>query len=72
MALGKASKTVVVDGNLDVAIKKYKHKQATNGILSECKKREYYVRPGIVKKRKEQEGQRRAARKNNRKNRRDY
>lgn len=59
---------VPVKGNLDLALKKFKHKQAVDGVPSEYKKREYYDKPG-VRNRKAKEEARKNSRKRNRMNR---
>lgn len=42
------SKTVVKNGNFENTLKKFKHQ--SSGTLSECKKREHYVKPGVVRR----------------------
>lgn len=37
----------VRNGNLDLALKKFKQKVARDGVPSECKKRECYDKPGV-------------------------
>ena len=56
---------VMVNGNLDGALKKFKAKVAKSGIPSEIKKRKFYKKPGVVKREQAEE-----ARKNARKHRR--
>ncbi len=57
------AKTVVKDNeSLDDALKRFKRQVANAGTLSESRKREYYERPGIRKRKK-----REAAKRNNRK-----
>jgi len=48
------SNKVLVDGNIDKALKRFKVVVAKSGVPSELKKRKHYEKPG-VKKRKEQE-----------------
>lgn len=40
----------VVADNLEAAIKTFKRKVNREGILQECKKREFYVKPGIKRR----------------------
>ncbi len=47
------TKIVVRDGNVDVAIKKFKVGVARSGVPSEIRKHKFHVKPG-VKKREEQ------------------
>ncbi len=46
----------VKNGNLDGALKRFKHKVTRNGIPSECKKRENYVKPGDKRRKAKKEG----------------
>lgn len=55
---------VVVNGNLDVALRKFKAKVAKSGVPSELKKRKYYKKPGVENRERLEE-----ARKNARKHR---
>lgn len=41
--------------NLEAAIKLFKRKVTRDGVLQECRKREYYVKPGIKKRLKHEE-----------------
>ena len=41
---------VVVRGNLDQALRKFKQKVARDGVPSECKKREAYDKPGVKRR----------------------
>ncbi len=44
------TKVVVKNGNIDNALKRFKQQVAKSGIPSECKKREHYSKPGIVRR----------------------
>ena len=60
---------VVVRGNLDQALKKFKAKVNKDGIPQESKKRESYVKPGVRRRAAEKEGKKNAARRNRANNR---
>lgn len=60
------TKVVVQDGNVEVALKKFKAKVARSGVPSELKKRKHYEKPG-VRKRNELKEMIKNARKNKRK-----
>ena len=62
---------VVVRGNLDQALRKFKQKAARDGVPSECKKREAYDKPG-VKRRNAKKERIKNSQKRNRANNRDY
>ena len=59
----------VVADNLEAALKTFKRKVNREGILQECKKREFYLKPGI-KRRLKHEAALKARRKSTKK--RDY
>lgn len=59
---------VVVKGDLDKAIKKFKQKLARDGVPSEFKKREAYAKPGVRRREAKKAGIKNA-RKRNRNNR---
>ncbi len=61
---------VIVKENeeLDDALRRWKRQVSRNGTLAEARKREYYVKPGVKRKLK-QEAARKAARKKNRRKR---
>ena len=61
------TKVVVSNGNIDVALKKFKTKVARSGVPSELKKRKFYKKPGVVKREQAEE-----ARKNAHKKHRNY
>lgn len=44
------SKTVVKNGNVENALKRFKQQVAKSGTLSEYKKREHYIKPGAVRR----------------------
>ncbi|WP_299239479.1 30S ribosomal protein S21 [Sulfurihydrogenibium sp.] len=50
--------TVIVEGDIEKALKKFRKIIEKEGILTECKRREFYEKPSVKRKRKE-----RAARK---------
>ena len=58
----------VRNGNLDGAIKKFKQKLSRDGIPSEVKKREAYMKPGVKRRNAKKEGIKNA-RKNNKRER---
>ena len=43
-------KTVVKNGNVDAALKRFKQQSAKSGTLSEFRKREYYSKPGVLRR----------------------
>jgi len=43
-------KTVVKNGNFDNALKRFKQQSAKSGTLSEFRKREYYSKPGVIRR----------------------
>ncbi|HHX16440.1 MAG TPA: 30S ribosomal protein S21 [Mollicutes bacterium] len=57
---------VVVNGNIEGALKKFKQKVARSGVPSEYKKREHYTKPGIERKEKKQAAIRNASKHNRR------
>lgn len=61
---------VPVKGDLDKALKRFKQKQARDGVPSECKKHECYMSRGKRRKEAEKEGIKNA-KKRNRANRND-
>ena len=44
-----ATQVTVKNGNLDLALRKFKQKVARDGVPSECKKRESYIKPGVAR-----------------------
>ena len=46
---------VAVKGNLDGALKRFKQKCSRDGIPSEVKKRKFYSKPGIVKRKEKKQ-----------------
>lgn len=44
------TKTVVRNGNVENALKRFKQQVAKSGTLSEYKKREHYSKPGVVRR----------------------
>ena len=51
---------VVVNGNLDGALKKFKAKVAKRGVPSELKKRKFYKKPGVLKREQAEEARKNA------------
>ncbi|MCI8346952.1 MAG: 30S ribosomal protein S21 [Bacilli bacterium] len=51
-----ATQVTVKNGNLDMALKKFKQKVARDGVPSECKKRECYDKPGVRRRNAKKEG----------------
>ncbi len=43
-------KTIVKNGNVEGALKRFKQQVSKSGTLSEFKKREHYSKPGVVKR----------------------
>lgn len=68
-----ATKVPVKNGNLDVALRKFKQKVARDGVPSECKKRECYDKPGVRRRNAKKEGIKNTRKRNraNNKNNRD-
>jgi ribosomal protein S21 len=54
----------VKNGNLDMALKKLKQKMARESIPSECKKREYAVKPGDKRREAKKAGIKNAQKRN--------
>lgn len=50
------TKVVVQNGNIDLALKKFKAKVARSGVPSELKKKKFYSKPGVVRRTKKEEG----------------
>ena len=50
------TKVTVKNGNLDMALKRFKQKVARDGVPSECKKRECYDKPGVKRRKAKEEG----------------
>ncbi len=68
-----ATQVPVKNGNLDVALRKFKQKVARDGVPSECKKRECYDKPGVRRRNAKKEGIKNTRKRNraNNKNNRD-
>ncbi len=60
------TKVIVQNGNVDVALKKFKAKVARSGLPSEFKKRKYAVKPGVERRIKKEEGIKNSHKKNKR------
>ena len=50
------TKVVVQNGNIDLALKKFKAKVARSGVPSELKKRKHYEKPGVRRRNEIKEG----------------
>ena len=50
------TKVVVQNGNVDLALKKFKTKVARSGVPSEIKKRKHYEKPGVRRRNEIKEG----------------
>lgn len=50
------TKVVVQNGNVDLALKKFKAKVARSGVPSEIKKRKHYEKPGVKRRNEIKEG----------------
>lgn len=57
------SEVRVIDDQLEKALKVLKRKLAQNGTFKEIKKRRFYEKPSVKKKRKRQEAMKRRAKK---------
>lgn len=66
-----ATHVPVKNGNLDMALRKFKQKVVRDRVPSECKKRECYDKPGVRRRNAKKEGIKNS-RKRNRANNRDY
>lgn len=51
-----ATQVTVKNGNLDMALKRFKQKVARDGVPSECKKRECYDKPGVRRREAKKQG----------------
>ena len=49
------TQVTVKNGNLDMALRKFKQKVARDGVPSECKKRECYDKPGVKRRKAKKE-----------------
>ena len=63
------TKVVVQNGNVDLALKKFKAKVARSGVPSEIKKRKHYEKPGVKRRNEIKEGIKNSHKKINKKNR---
>ena len=61
----------VKDNNLEAALKRFKNKVARDGVPSECRKRESYKKPGIVRREAKEAGIKNARKRNRQNNRHD-
>lgn len=60
------TKVVVQNGNVDLALKKFKAKFAKSGVPSEVKKRKFHIKPGVERRIKKEEGIKNSHKKNRR------
>ena len=58
------TKVVVQNGNVDLALKKFKAKFARSGVPSELKKRKCYEKPGVKRRIEKKENIRNSRRRN--------
>jgi small subunit ribosomal protein S21 len=58
------TKVVVQNGNIDLALKKFKAKVARSGVPSEIKKRKHYEKPGVRRRNEIKEGIKNSHKKN--------
>ncbi|MEG0995127.1 MAG: 30S ribosomal protein S21 [Bacilli bacterium] len=58
------TQVTVRNGNLDMALRKFKQKVARDGVPSECKKREGYDKPGVRRRNAKKAGIKNARKKN--------
>ena len=64
-----ATQVTVKNGNLDLALRKFKQKVARDGVPSECKKREAYDKPGVRRRAAKKEGIKNSKKRNSKDNR---
>ena len=64
-----ATQVTVKNGNLDLALRKFKQKVARDGVPSECKKRESYIKPGVASRAAKKEGIKNSKKRNRKDNR---
>ena len=67
-----ATQVTVGNGNLDMALRKFKQKVARDGVPSECKKREAYDKPGVRRRAAKKEGIKNSQKRNRNNRERDY
>ncbi|MEG0794428.1 MAG: 30S ribosomal protein S21 [Bacilli bacterium] len=60
------TKVVVQNGDVDLALRKFKTKVARSGVPSEIKKRKHYEKPGVKRRNKVEEGIKNSHKKNHR------
>lgn len=58
------TKVVVQNGNVDLALKKFKAKFARSGVPSELKKRKCYEKPGVKRRNENKENIKNSRRRN--------
>ena len=61
------TKVVVQNGNVDLALKKFKAKVARSGVPSELKKRKCYEKPGVKRRNEKKENIKNSRRRNHNK-----
>ena len=67
-----ATQVTVRNGNLDMALRKFKQIVARDGVPSECKKREAYDKPGVRRRAAKKEGIKNYQKRNRNNRERDY
>lgn len=58
------TQVAVKNGNLELALRKFKQKVARDGVPSECKKRECYSKPGVKRREAKKAGIKNAQKRN--------
>lgn len=58
------TQVAVKNGNLELALRKFKQKVARDGVPSECKKRESYSKPGVRRREAKKAGIKNAQKRN--------
>ena len=58
------TQVAVKNGNLELALRKFKQKVARDGVPSECKKREAYSKPGVKRREAKKAGIKNAQKRN--------
>ena len=58
------TRVIVRNGNIEMALKKFKQKVSKDGTLQEVRKRDFYEKPGIKKRNAKKEAIKNSKRKN--------
>ena len=64
-----ATQVTVKNGNLDLALRKFKQKVARDGVPSECKKRKSNIKPILARRAAKKEGIKNSKKRNRKDNR---